>query len=175
MRHVNIKFIVLALSCSALLGGCSGTKEQLGLTRQAPNEFAVVRRAPLEMPPEYSLRPPRPGAERPQEVRPEEQAKQTVFGQKNASHAAKPTSSEEVLLQKTGGDQADPNIRQLVDQERAATAKSDKPVVDRLLGIVGAEKEGASIVDARAEAERLQKNKEEGKPVTEGETPTVEN
>ena len=29
--------------------------------KRSPDEFAVVRRAPLILPPDYGLRPPRPG------------------------------------------------------------------------------------------------------------------
>ena len=43
----------------AALAGCSGTvQEKLGLGKRAPDEFQVVRRAPLILPPDYSLRPP---------------------------------------------------------------------------------------------------------------------
>ncbi len=35
----------------------SATKEKLGLSRKAPNEFLVMPRAPLSLPPEYDLRP----------------------------------------------------------------------------------------------------------------------
>lgn len=40
------------------LTACSNaTKQKLGLTKQAPNEFMVSSRAPLSLPPEYDLRP----------------------------------------------------------------------------------------------------------------------
>ena len=42
----------LALAAALTLSACAGAKEELGLTRSAPDEFAVVKRAPLEMPPE---------------------------------------------------------------------------------------------------------------------------
>ena len=56
----------IAISCLLFgavlsLSACGGTKEKLGLTKKAPDEFAVVRRAPLSMPPDYTLRPPTPG------------------------------------------------------------------------------------------------------------------
>jgi len=38
--------------------------------------------------------------------------------------------------------------------------------------IGGSDEPESSVVDAKAEVERLQKNEEEGKPVTEGETPS---
>lgn len=53
-----------------LLCGCSSSSlsRAFGLTRDAPDEFTVVTRAPLSMPPDFSLRPPEPGVARPQET-----------------------------------------------------------------------------------------------------------
>lgn len=57
-------FRILALATAgAMLAGCSGgVQESLGLKKKAPDEFAVVRNAPLSLPPNFSLRPPKPGA-----------------------------------------------------------------------------------------------------------------
>src|SRR5690349_14265120 len=62
------------------LAGCSSTKEMLGLTKRSPDEFQVVSRAPLRMRPDYSLRPPTPGAPRPQEGTTTQQAQGIVTG-----------------------------------------------------------------------------------------------
>lgn len=51
---------ILFLTILMMLGltACSNaTKQKLGLTKQAPNEFMVNSRAPLSLPPEYDLRP----------------------------------------------------------------------------------------------------------------------
>ncbi len=46
----------------ATVAGCDTTvQEQLGLGKRAPDEFQVVRRAPLVIPPDYALRPPGEG------------------------------------------------------------------------------------------------------------------
>ncbi len=48
----------LAVAAVALLSGCgSVTKKDLGLVKDAPNEFMVMSRAPLSLPPEYDVRP----------------------------------------------------------------------------------------------------------------------
>ena len=47
-----------AFMCVAALSACgSVTKERLGLTKSAPDEFMVAPRAPLSLPPEYNLLP----------------------------------------------------------------------------------------------------------------------
>ena len=61
-NRVLPRLLLAPLISFLALSGCSDAKEQLGLTRSAPDEFAVVKRAPLAMPPDYTLRPPRPGA-----------------------------------------------------------------------------------------------------------------
>ncbi|MBM3507404.1 MAG: DUF3035 domain-containing protein, partial [Alphaproteobacteria bacterium] len=50
------------LAASVMLGGCSNVRESLGLVRQSPDEFTVVTKSPLVLPPDFGLRPPIPGA-----------------------------------------------------------------------------------------------------------------
>lgn len=170
--------------CVIALGGltaCGNVKETLGLEHEAPDEFAVIKRAPLEMPPTMVLPPPRPGAQRPQEQAPEQMARDAVFGgDGQAKSGASSDSHEEAstaesaLLQRTGAQNADPKIRSTLDQEAKELQKQNRTVVQKLLGKGDtAEDAPASVVDAQAEAKRIQKNIKEGKPLSEGETPTL--
>lgn len=169
-------FLVWILAATAL-SGCDKTKEQFDFSNKAPDEFQVTKRAPLEMPPDYSLRPPRPGAPRPQEQATDEEAKQAVFGLETTQPQEKlePMSQgESILLQKGGAGAIDPNIRDTIDKESAEIAKEETPTFDRLLGKVGKKVETpATVVDPIKETERIIQNKEQGKSVTDGETPTV--
>lgn len=54
------RFLV-AVGLAMAAAGCSGLKDNLGLEKKAPDEFAVVRNAPLSLPPNFNLRPPKPG------------------------------------------------------------------------------------------------------------------
>src|ERR1700710_1416191 len=74
---------VLLGSSLLLLGGCSGDSlsRTFGLTRDAPDEYTVTTGAPLSIPPDYNLRPPRPGAARPQEQSEREQAAEALVPQ----------------------------------------------------------------------------------------------
>ena len=173
--YKKVGFIAI-LACLSGLAACSNAKEQLGLTRSAPDEYAIVKRAPLEMPPDYALRPPRPGMARPQEAEPGKQAQMALFGNDSQQSSRKtPEDGESALLQQAGADNAQPGIRQQVDRETALLEPQEKPVIEKLLGWAGtgSEKPPATVVDAKAEAERLKKNAEEGRPVTEGNTPTI--
>ncbi len=176
MKHI---YKITALSFTALLAlsACESTKEQLGLTRTAPDEFAVIKRAPLEMPPDYSLRPPAPGAQRPQEAAPDAAAQSAMFGEAQpAQTRSTADGGESVLLQQAGAAKARPDIRNQVDRETAELSPKEKPVAERLIGWTtgSGDKAPASVVDAEAEAERIKQKINDGAPVTEGETPTID-
>jgi hypothetical protein len=69
---------VACLSTSLLLPGCSDFARAVGIERVSPDEFAVESRAPLTIPPEFELRPPQPGAPRPQEATAADQARKVI-------------------------------------------------------------------------------------------------
>jgi Protein of unknown function (DUF3035) len=71
-------FAVACLSASLLLPGCSNFRRIVGIDQVGPDEFAVEARAPLTIPPEYDLRPPQPGAPRPQEVSAADKARKVI-------------------------------------------------------------------------------------------------
>jgi len=171
MRHFLLFIIALPLAA------CEVTKEQFDFSKKPPDEFAVTTRAPLEMPPNFDQLPsPRPGAPRPQELATDTQAKKAIFGDDAILQQADiPSSGESVLLEKAGVDQADSNIRDVIDAETKELVKENTPTVDRILGKVGKKVDTpATVVDPIKEAERIKNNKQTGAPVTEGETPTIE-
>ncbi|MGH6894781.1 MAG: DUF3035 domain-containing protein [Dongiaceae bacterium] len=187
MRRTPILIAALAVGLPLAAGGCSSVKETLGLTKQSPDEFKVVSRAPLSMPPDYNLRPPTPGAPRPQEGTPRDQAASAVFGYPAGASTLPPdqvppigegeaetaqSSGESALLQSAGGTGVDPNIRQLVDTETAEDEADSRTLADSLVFWRAPEPYG-TVVDPTAEQKRLQENAALGKPVTEGETPTI--
>ena len=73
------KFAALILVSSAsLLSACGGGG---GLfNRDRPDEFAVQRQAPLVVPPDFSLTPPKPGAPRPADTNSQQQTLDALFG-----------------------------------------------------------------------------------------------
>ena len=56
----NFRFLAAA-ALGLTAAACGGLKDDLGLAKKAPDEFAVVRNAPLSLPPNFNLRPPKPG------------------------------------------------------------------------------------------------------------------
>ena len=94
---------VMALGLTVFLAGCGGGS---GLNRNRPDEMAVARQAPLVIPPDYALTPPRPGAGRPQDTDASKLALDALFGGPAARSA-----SESAVIQSAGGDAASPGIR----------------------------------------------------------------
>lgn len=169
---------ILAIGLASTLAACESTKEQFDFSKKAPDEFAVVTRAPLEMPPNFDLRPPKPGAQRPQEETTINEAKEAVFGAEKVQTMQTPsdvTEGEAILLQKTGAVSANSNIRDIVDAETSQLVKENTSTVDKILGKAGRTIDApATVVDPIKESERIIQNKKAGKSVTDGETPTLE-
>lgn len=143
--------MTLILLSLLLLTGCSGAKESLGLTRNSPDEFAVVKRAPLEMPPDYALRPPQPGAPRPQEQAAADQARAAILGGRGGRKSASPAESS--LVRAAGGAQISSDIRKKVDAE--SSDEGDVPVVRKLIGIGSDKEDEGKTIDPAQEAARL--------------------
>jgi hypothetical protein len=184
-RLIVTAFSLLALP--AFVSGCSTTtKEALGLTKRSPDEFQVVSNAPLSMPPDYNLRPPAPGAPRPQEGTTRDQAQQVVFGYPGAGGApsklpeigvgeASSTQSagEASLLQSAGMTGVDPNIRQVVDAETNEDEADSKQLIDSIVFWRKPEPYG-TVVDPTEEQKRLQENAALGNEPTTGSVPIIE-
>ena len=167
-RHVGTVCIVTSLFA---LGACGGeTGKILGLDRQTPDEFAVVTRAPLTLPPEFGLRPPDPDGQRTQDLKPGQEAQRAVFGEDAVQRRleteadmcrAGSSQGEIALLTRTGG-----------LEETAALTAEQESFVDTL--VFWRDKEPAGdIVDAGEETRRLQGNSALGQPVTDGNTPII--
>ena len=80
--------VLLAILAVFTLSACEHAREAIGIGKQSPDEFAVVTRAPLSMPPDFGLRPPRPGAERPQEKAITESARDLLVKSEGATASA---------------------------------------------------------------------------------------
>jgi hypothetical protein len=142
------------------LGGCQSASHALGLSKVTPDEFRVVTKAPLTLPPDYALRPPAPGEPRPQELQPESAARTALIGQRSAEVRS---DGEKLLVTKAGGDKADPLIRYVVDDEFGGLAHKDKSFADWVIfwkpgqaaTSPSADANTATPVDAATEAKRI--------------------
>ena len=99
-----MRIVKLALAASAstlLLAGCASG-------RNSPDEFAVARNAPLVVPPDFALTPPRPGEATPA-TDSRSQAIQALFG-----GPAPRSAAEQQILQQSNVGSAAPGARSVV-------------------------------------------------------------
>jgi hypothetical protein len=174
MRYSTIAIRLIApASIVVLLGGCgnSSLTRTFGLTRDAPDEFTVVTRAPLSMPPDFALRPPQPGAARPQEQSDRSLAESALVPEAALGGNPAGVSPGQAALVRDAGGGAPADIRQRIDQE-ARLDTSDDGFIDRLLYWRKPDSQKA-VVDAGQEAKRLRDNSALGQSPVTGDTPVI--
>ena len=177
MLHPPLSRAAAAGSCMLLLGlaGCStDVSRTFGLTRDTPDEFVVTTRAPLSMPPDYNLRPPQPGASRPQEMT-AQQAAEADLAPQTALRTDAPAgvSSGEQAFLNAAGPLAPADIRQKVNADFAHDTSGDS-VTDKLMFWKPSKPGPGVVVDPAKEAERLRANAALGQSAEQGTTPIIQ-
>jgi hypothetical protein len=178
--------------------GCDDVRRTLGIDKSPPDEFAIVSRAPLSLPPDFALRPPQPGAPRPQEQTQSDRARNAVIGGPGQANgqpaaaapgraggsrnaAARPAApaapagggaspGETAILARTGAAQADPTIRETVNRESGQPYEVNQTLLERLMFGNGTEPQ----VDPDRERQRLREAQATGRAPNEGDTPTIQ-
>ncbi|MBV7257626.1 DUF3035 domain-containing protein [Pacificimonas sp. WHA3] len=98
------------LSAALALSACGGGGGLLNLgNRDAPDELAISRNAPLVVPPDFNLEPPRPGAPRALSADAQTQAMEALFGP-GVRPPAK-SQSETLMLEDAGASKPDASAR----------------------------------------------------------------
>ena len=168
---------LLTAAAVLTLAACSGNsvKTTLGLDRGEPDEFRVVARPPLSVPPEFDLAPPSATAQAPGQQPASKEAASMVFGSapgKSAKTTAskKTTSAEAVFVKEAGADKADPNIRnEMAEQHYVKEEHQNSSSWWDILSSNPPKKD--PVVDASKESQRINQNEASGQPVTDGTTP----
>ena len=165
---------VALAACALVLAGCSGEQfgRTLGFIHDAPDEFTVTTRAPLAMPPSYTLPLPMPGAIRPQEQSERAQAEQALVPQMALGAPDAAGSPGQQALVQDAGPPAPANIRTEVDQE-ALRERPSSGFVDKLMFWRTPSQPGI-VVDPQKEAQRLRENSALGQSQETGDTPIVQ-
>lgn len=156
----NRAAVAVVLLAGAGLAGCTSATKALG-GGSAPDEFRTVAMAPLVVPPDYSLRPPKPGEPRPQELQPESAARVALLGQREGEARS---DGEKLLVERAGGDKADPLVRYVVDDEFGDIAHKDKSFADKVMfwrkdnagaAVATAGEETSTPIDPAVEARQI--------------------
>lgn len=183
MSALSLRRLVPFLALAVGLSACDSVRETFDTTRKnPPDEFRVISQAPLTLPPDYGLRPPEPGAPRPQTGTPTDEARATVFKLDNSAAAAAAAESaalagrsqgEQALLVEAGATNVDPAIRRQIDQETEQLVAAESSFIDSLIFWQDDNVTG-QVIDPEAEQRRIRENQVQGNAVTAGETPVIE-
>ncbi|MEO8896367.1 MAG: DUF3035 domain-containing protein [Rhizomicrobium sp.] len=139
MRSMHIlRFAILGASL-VTLAACDTFREQAGLTKQSPDEFAVTTKAPLIIPPDFNLRPPSPGAAPLNQIDPTSSAELAMFNNADPATVAAQMSgnysvSEKMLLANAKAQTADPTVRAQLQSDEKNMQGADPSFTDRILG-----------------------------------------
>jgi len=128
----------------ALSTACASSGDRRSGT---PDEFRVVKKAPLTVPPEYSLRPPELGAVRPQEVSAQRADQVISFGNGIGDDAS---DIEKVLVARAGAIAVSPIIRDIIDYDESGLLRKRRSVADAVTGYSGSEEELAAAASDNA-------------------------
>ena len=170
------KYGRLVLLAGSVIGlaGCNSDElfRNLGFVHDAPDEFTVTTRAPLAMPPDFTLPPPRPGVPRPQEQSERQQAEQALVPEMAlGGQPAGNTPGQQALVQ-AAGPPAPGDIRTEVDEE-AQRSRPSPGIADKLMFWRKPVPPG-TVVDPEKEAQRLRENAALGQSPEAGTTPIVQ-
>jgi hypothetical protein len=170
---MSSRAILIAAALPLILAGCGADMSRtFGLTRDSPDEFTVTTRAPLSMPPDYSLQPPQPGASRPQELTAQQSAEAALAPDTALSSNAGPDTAGQNALVAAAGPTPPEEIRDKVNAE----AHLDRPsqgLTQRLMFWTASPPAG-TLLDPAKESARLREDAALGQPPTVGDTPVIQ-
>ena len=139
MRTASFATLGLTAALAAgLLGGCQTLREEAGLTKQSPDEFAVMTKAPLIIPPDFNLHPPIPGAAPLNQQDPTGEAQAALFSSSDPAVVAANlkgsfSPAERLLLAYAGAQRADPGIRSQLQTDTPGMQGADPAFTNRVL------------------------------------------
>ncbi|NRA30179.1 MAG: DUF3035 domain-containing protein [Parvularculaceae bacterium] len=118
---------ILTVGALALTACASGDPVA---NRNAPDEFSILTKPPLTVPPDYALKPPRPGETRPEELSTSQRTEQLILGDREYEP---PTNGELALIQAAGAVDVDPSIRAILAAENGGRVDKDDSLSNRLI------------------------------------------
>lgn len=184
--------IGLLTTVAGLTAACSsdGLNQTFGFGRNAPDEFAVVPRAPLTVPPGISLPPPTAGVSEFGIGSASQRGEAVIFGAQTGGvviedgveveevvtfqeEVVSITPGESALLSQAGAGNVQPGIRVVVEEESRDLVVADDRFIDSII-FWQSQPEPGSVIDPEAEARRLAANQALGQPLNQGEVPVIQ-
>ena len=156
MNFINKNTLLIVILL--LLTGCAGgslkdtvltVMDNRDFKQRAPDEFMTVTKAPLIMPPDYELRPPKEGVKGISEKEPDDTARTYIL--KSESSNSELSLGEQSILKKANVAYANPRIKEELLLEAGIVEKNES-LADYLIRL---KKENSEVLDTYGEVERL--------------------
>jgi hypothetical protein len=167
MRNINSSSnLALASALLLIVGltGCSDFRQAIGTEKSSPDEFEVVVRPPLSLPPGFGARP-----------------SAGDDGQVAAVSPAVPVQESELLVSRSGKatefdevfafDKIEKDIRIKIDEETNGVIYERRLPLQILFGDLP---KVGPVVDTMAEDARIRRNRLQKKALNEGATPAID-
>lgn len=127
--------LLILTACALAVTACGGKNNRL--SGRGPDELAISRGAPLVVPPDFALAPPKPGAPRAMGVDSQAAAMEALFGP-----GVKPpprSAAEQQLLDRAGANSGsnDPAVRSQAGDPRTSTVNKGVFLQEILAAPVG--------------------------------------
>jgi len=165
----TLRLALLGLLAGTVIG-CSDFRRAIGEEKSSPDEFEVVVRPPLSLPPGFS--------DRPEDIRAQEEKAVVATDSKSQAQSILGTSLDaNIDASATGYGQIfdfasiPENIRETVDEETYGIQFERRLPLERLFGDLP---DIGPVLDKMAEDQRIRKNRQEGLLPTEGDTIAID-
>ena len=152
------------IAVTALTAGCErigNPLQALGQGVPPPDEFAVIKRRPLAMPPRLGLPEPRPGMPSPLDPQPRQEAAIALLGTPapaGGTAAGQPiTAAEAALLRSADAATASNEVRAALSRD-SVDRPYEPPTIFELFGMADSSIDEAERLAPADEAERLQRS-----------------
>lgn len=160
-RSSHLLRAAILIGVGLSLGACTYLREAAGMNKMAPDEFAVLTKAPLVIPPDYNLAPPKPGAAPTNQTDPTGTAQSTLFGNDRAGSALV-SESEKALLASAGATNADSSVGLHIAADNKSMLAADDSFANDVMFWKPSKPDHSNPVDADAEAKKFDARKTTG-------------
>lgn len=164
IKFINYNLIILILFLN-LFYGCTKIRKSAGVERKSPDEFQVIERPPLVIPPDFSLVPPKQLQQKNIDNIEQDLAEQILFGLNEQNNSIQNESSTmNKILSKTNAMNVPGTIRDEINENFA-----NETSIDDVFQLTWENE--IEVLDAVKESERIRENIYNAKSIIEGDTP----
>ena len=154
-KSIFFLFLLFLLTC------CADSQNAFRMSAESPDEFAVIRKEPLTLPPDFNLRPPGEDQTSRTSKFSSEKAKSTIVSieASGSSREIKKmviSKGEEAFLQQSGVKLHNSSIRKILQEENTQIATFSNDFIDRLVSRVTGTRNNDNVLKPGVEQKRIQ-------------------